>query len=59
MLPNAGNDVALANKETLVAAGEIVMNAAAENGVRILPVDSEHCAVFQCINDSRNGKKFN
>ncbi len=53
---NAGNDVALANKETLVAAGEIVMNAAAENGVRILPVDSEHCAVFQCINDSRNGK---
>lgn len=32
------------------------MNAAAENGVRILPVDSEHCAVFQCINDSRNGK---
>ena len=53
---NAGHDVALANKETLVAAGEIVMNAAAENGVRILPVDSEHCAVFQCINDSRNGK---
>lgn len=53
---NAGNDVALANKETLVAAGEIVMNAAAENGVRVLPVDSEHCAVFQCINDSRNGK---
>ena len=53
---NAGPDVALANKETLVAAGEIVMNAAAENGVRILPVDSEHCAVFQCINDSRNGK---
>ena len=53
---NAGNDVALANKETLVAAGEIVMNAAAENGVRILTVDSEHCAVFQCINDSRNGK---
>ncbi len=52
----AGHDVALANKETLVAAGEIVMNAAADNGVRILPVDSEHCAVFQCINDSRNGK---
>lgn len=53
---DAGHDVALANKETLVAAGEIVMNAAAANGVRILPVDSEHCAVFQCINDSRNGK---
>ena len=52
----AGHDVALANKETLVAAGEIVMDAAAANRVKILPVDSEHCAVFQCINDSRNGK---
>ena len=45
----AGKDVALANKETLVAAGEIVMRAAAEKGVHILPVDSEHSAVWQCV----------
>jgi 1-deoxy-D-xylulose-5-phosphate reductoisomerase len=45
----AGKSVGLANKETLVAAGEIVMQAARENHARILPVDSEHCAVFQCI----------
>lgn len=45
----AGHDVALANKETLVAAGELVMSAARARGVRILPVDSEHCAVFQCL----------
>ena len=45
----AGKDVALATKETLVAAGEIVMRAAAEKGVHILPVDSEHSAVWQCV----------
>ncbi|MBR7062640.1 MAG: 1-deoxy-D-xylulose-5-phosphate reductoisomerase [Clostridia bacterium] len=45
----AGNDIALANKETLVAGGSIVMRAAREKGVRILPVDSEHSAVFQCL----------
>lgn len=45
----AGKDVALANKETLVAAGEIVMKLAAEKGVRLLPVDSEHSAVWQCL----------
>lgn len=44
-------DIALANKETLVMAGEIVMKAAAENGVSILPVDSEHSAIHQCIKD--------
>ena len=43
-------DIALANKETLVTAGEIVMKAAEENGVKILPVDSEHSAIFQCLN---------
>ena len=48
----AGHDVALANKETLVAAGDIVMSAAEKHGCRILPVDSEHCAVFQCINST-------
>lgn len=44
-----GMDVALANKETLVTAGDIVMSRAHEKGVAILPVDSEHCAVFQCM----------
>lgn len=45
----AGKDIALANKETLVVAGELVMNAAKAHGVAILPVDSEHCALFQCL----------
>lgn len=45
----AGNDIALANKETLVAGGELVMKAAKEKQVKIYPVDSEHSAVFQCL----------
>ena len=45
----AGKDIALANKETLVCAGGLVMNAAKQYGVRILPVDSEHSAIFQCV----------
>lgn len=45
---DAGKDIALANKETLVCAGELVMRAARDKGVRILPVDSEHSAIFQC-----------
>lgn len=49
----AGKDIALANKETLVAAGEIVMRLAREKGVRILPVDSEHSAIFQSLQGSR------
>ena len=49
-------DIALANKETLVMAGDIVMKLARENGVKILPVDSEHSAIFQCINDGKNVK---
>ena len=49
-------DIALANKETLVMAGEIVMKLAKENNVKILPVDSEHSAIFQCINDGKNVK---
>ncbi|MGN1089051.1 MAG: 1-deoxy-D-xylulose-5-phosphate reductoisomerase [Huintestinicola sp.] len=44
-----GMNVALANKETLVAGGDIVMKLAKEKGVRILPVDSEHSAIFQCL----------
>ena len=45
----AGKAIALANKETLVCAGQIVMRAAREKGVPILPVDSEHSAIFQCL----------
>lgn len=45
----AGKDIALANKETLVVAGELVMAKARELGRSILPVDSEHCALFQCL----------
>ena len=46
----AGKDIALANKETLVAAGEIVMREAKEHHARIMPIDSEHSALFQCLN---------
>ena len=46
---NKGKDIALANKETLVTAGHIIMKLAAEKGVSILPVDSEHSAIFQSI----------
>ena len=45
----AGKTIALANKETLVAAGELVMSLAAKHKARILPVDSEHSAIFQCL----------
>ena len=45
----AGKDIALANKETLVTAGGIFMDAVAEKGVRLLPVDSEHSAIFQSL----------
>ena len=45
----AGKTIALANKETLVAAGELVMDLAGKNNVRIFPVDSEHSAIFQCL----------
>ena len=46
-----GIDIALANKETLVMAGDIVMREAKKYGVNIIPVDSEHCAIHQCIKD--------
>lgn len=46
----AGKDIALANKETLVTAGHLIMKLAEENNVRILPVDSEHSAIFQALN---------
>ena len=53
---DAGNDIALANKETLVAGGELVQKKAAENNVSIYPVDSEHSAIFQSLQGSP-GKK--
>lgn len=49
-----GKDIALANKETLVAAGQIIMPMAKENGVKILPVDSEHSAIFQSIKGNKS-----
>lgn len=49
----AGKDIALANKETLVAAGELVMSLIREKGVDILPVDSEHSAIFQSLNGEK------
>ena len=53
----AGKDIALANKETLVTAGHIVMDLAKKNNVKILPVDSEHSAIFQSLN-GENSKKI-
>lgn len=45
----AGNDIALANKETLVAGGNLVTDCVKEHGVKLLPIDSEHSAIFQCL----------
>jgi 1-deoxy-D-xylulose-5-phosphate reductoisomerase len=47
----AGKDIAFANKETLVAGGSLIMDAVKKRGVRFLPVDSEHSAIFQCLQD--------
>ena len=52
----AGKDIALANKETLVTAGHIIMPLAKEMGVQILPVDSEHSAIFQSLNGERQNR---
>lgn len=52
----AGKDIALANKETLVTAGHIIMPLAKEYGVSILPVDSEHSAIFQCLNGEKKSQ---
>ena len=54
----AGCDIALANKETLVTAGDIVMAKANEKGVKMLPVDSEHSAIFQCLDGRCDLKKI-
>lgn len=53
----AGKDLAVASKEILVMAGELVMDAAAQKGVKVLPVDSEHNAIFQCLEGHQGGKK--
>lgn len=51
-----GKDIALANKETLVTAGGIFIDAVRSAGVRLLPVDSEHCAIFQCLRAGNRGE---
>lgn len=51
-----GKDIALANKETLVAAGGLVMDAAHKNNVNIIPVDSEHSAIFQCLRGEKHSE---
>ena len=53
----AGKNLAVASKEILVMAGELVMSAAAKKGVNVLPVDSEHNAIFQCLDGHRGGEK--
>ena len=53
---NAGKTLALANKESLVAGGQLVMDAAKKNNVAILPVDSEHSAIFQCLEGKPSNK---
>ncbi|MDY4212378.1 MAG: 1-deoxy-D-xylulose-5-phosphate reductoisomerase [Eubacteriales bacterium] len=52
----AGKDIALANKETLVTAGSLFMDAIKKSGVRLLPVDSEHCAIFQSLKPGRHSE---
>ncbi|MBA7570844.1 1-deoxy-D-xylulose 5-phosphate reductoisomerase [subsurface metagenome] len=53
---NAGKDLALANKETLVVAGELIVRMIQEKGVQVIPVDSEHSAIFQCLAGEANNK---
>ncbi len=53
---NAGKDLALANKETLVVAGELIVRIIQEKGVQVIPVDSEHSAIFQCLAGEANNK---
>lgn len=56
----AGKDLAVASKEILVMAGELVMSEARKHGVKVLPVDSEHSAIFQCLEgrDPRDVKRL-
>lgn len=52
----AGKNIALANKETLVSAGELIINAVKKYGVKLYPVDSEHSAIFQCLRGNEDNK---
>ena len=54
----SGKDIALANKETLVVAGDIIMDLAKKHNVKILPVDSEHSAIFQCLEKDNQVSKI-
>ena len=54
----AGKNIAMANKEPLVAAGDIILEEVRRAGVRLLPVDSEHSAIFQCLDNEHNSSKF-
>lgn len=54
----SGKDIAMANKEPLVASGEIILGKVKEKGVRFLPVDSEHSAIFQCLDSEHNSSRF-
>lgn len=54
----SGKDVAMANKEPVVAAGEIILSLAKERGVNVIPVDSEHSAIFQCLSGGFNSHRF-
>ncbi len=57
-LLKSGKNIAMANKEPIVAAGEVILKTAKENNALILPVDSEHSAIFQCISGSFNDRKY-
>ena len=54
----SGHDLALANKESLVTGGKLVTDAVAKHGVKLLPVDSEHSAIFQCLQDANSAKSL-
>ena len=54
----SGHDLALANKESLVTGGKLVTDAVAAHGVKLLPVDSEHSAIFQCLQDAHSAKSL-
>ena len=54
----SGHDLALANKESLVTGGKLVTDAVEKHGVKLLPVDSEHSAIFQCLQDTHSAKRL-
>ena len=54
----SGHDLALANKESLVTGGHLVTDAVRRKGVHLLPVDSEHSAIFQCLQDAHSAKRL-